>query len=121
MNEEFPVLATTKALKGFPDIKTGPVLKAFPDIEIGQVLKIHRDELGEPHSRGDSLGIVILPAFPGEEGLRIGSVVSDAATLDDTVADQADALGAVAVTVLEPEEDWVVVVSVTDIQAATDD
>lgn len=108
-------------MKAFPDLKTGPVLKAFPDLELGQVLKIHRDELGDAHDEGDNLSLVILRALPGDEGLRVGSVVADPGALEDTVADQPEALGAVAVTVLEDAEDWAVVVSVTDIRPATDD
>jgi hypothetical protein len=120
MNEEFPVLETEKLQKGFPDLKTGPVVKAFPDIELGQVLKIHRDELGEPHDQGDNLSLLILRALPGDEGMRIGSVFADPAALEATVADQPDVLGSVAVTVLE-DEDWAVIVSVTDIRAVTDE
>jgi len=79
---------------------------------------VQTEEL-DPHDEGDNLSLVILRALPGDEGLRIGAVFADSAALQDTVADQPPALGSVAVTVLE-DQDWAVVVSVTDIRPATD-
>src|SRR4051812_17972215 len=110
MDEQLPFLATPKALEAssglksglvgqFPHIETGPVIKLFPDIEIGDVLKIHREEIGDPAEEGTDLGIVILPALPGETGVRIGRVVTNLDELHAVAADT-DALGVLEVTVL---------------------
>jgi hypothetical protein len=120
MEGDFPTLGTERVVKGFPDIETGPVLKAFPDIEVGQVLKIHRDELGDPHDEGDILSLLILAPSPADEGLRIGSV-REGEALQDAELDDVEALGSIAVTVLEGADDWAVTVSVTEIRPADDD
>ncbi|MER6975134.1 hypothetical protein ABT304_29010 [Nocardioides sp. NPDC000445] len=121
MEGNFPTLGTEKVLKGFPDLESERVLKAFPDIEIGQVLKIHRDELGDPHDEGDNLSLVILGPLPGDEGLRIGSVIEAPEAVEATALAEPEALGAVDVTVLADEGDWAVIVSVAEIRGASDD
>ena len=121
MDGDFPTLGTEKVVNGFPDLETGPVLKAFPDIEIGQVLKIHRDELGDLHDEGDRLSLEILSPMPGDEGIRIGSVIDAVGAAEDFSVDRPDALGAVDVTVLKDEGDWAVIVSITEIRGASGD
>lgn len=135
MAKHVPVLVTPKALDAypdlnigaiekFPDIETAPVIKLFPDIKVGDVLKLHRDEIGDPGEEGTGLGIVILPAHPGEPGVRIGKVVTDLDELRALADADPDALGVLKVTVLDPNdlpEDWALLVSVDDVTAADDD
>jgi hypothetical protein len=97
-------------IAAYPDIEVGPVLKAFPDIELGQVLKIHRGDLDERPTQGDTMGVVILRPTGRRAGLSIATASDDPHSLADSLTELPDAAGALTVMVLDTTG-WAVTVS----------
>jgi hypothetical protein len=97
-------------IAAYPDIEVGPVLKAFPDIELGQVLKIHRGDLDERPTEGDTMGVVILRPTGRRAGLSIATASDDPHSLADSLTELPDAAGALTVMVLDTTG-WAVTVS----------